>query len=187
MILLYTRSWKWLLARGVLALLFGVAALVWPALSLAVLVGLFAAFALLSGLVAVWAAVRYRSGTQRWWLLLLQGVLGVVAAVLAVAWPEITALVLLALVAAWAILTGVIEIILAVRLRRDIEGEWLLGLGGLLSVVFGVLLVVLPSAGLLALAWLVGLWAIVYGLTLAALAFKLRKMERWAEETFASL
>lgn len=186
MVLLYTRSWKWLLVRGVLALLFGIAALVWPALSLAVLVGLFAAFALLSGVLAVWAAVKHRATYRRWWLLLLQGLLGVAAAVLALVWPEITALVLLVLVAAWAIVTGALEIVLAVRLRREIEGEWLLGLAGLLSVVFGVLLVAVPSAGLVALAWLVGLYAIVYGVVLVVLALKLRKLERWAEETFAA-
>lgn len=187
MILLYTRSWKWTLVRGVLALLFGLAALFWPALSVAVLVGLFAAYALISGGLMAWTAVKLRETYRRWWLLLIQGVLGIVAAVLAVLWPEITALVLLVLVAAWSIVTGALEVVLAVRLRREIEGEWLLALAGVLSVAFGVLLVLMPEAGLLTLGILVGVYALLYGALLVALALRLRKLERWAEETFAAL
>ena len=94
---------------------------------------------------------------------------------------------LLALVAAWSIVTGALEVVLAVRLHREIEGEWLLALAGVLSVAFGVLLVLMPEAGLLTLGILVGVYAILYGALLVALALRLRKMERWAEETFAAL
>jgi len=169
-----TRSW-WILAiRGIAAILFGIAAFVWPSITLAALVLLFGAYALVDGIFAVSAGISVRKEQERWWMMILEGLAGIVLGVLTFLWPGITALVLLYFIAAWSILTGAFEIAAAIRLRKEIEGEWLLGLAGLASVIFGVLLVVLPGPGALALIWLIGSYAIVFGVLLLALAFRLR-------------
>lgn len=167
-------NWWALVARGVIAILFGVAAFVWPGVSLTALVLLFAAFALADGILAIVLGVRGFRRDERWGAFLIQGILGIGIAVVTVLWPAITALALLFLVAAWAILTGVLEIVAAVRLRREIRGEWLLALAGVASVGFGVLLVIYPGAGILALLWLLAVYAIVLGILLVWLGFRLR-------------
>ena len=160
--------------RGLVALLFGVLTFVWPGISLTALVFLFGAYAFVDGLFAVAAALRSPEGYKHWWALLVEGVFGVIAGVLAFAWPGITALVLLYLIAAWAVVTGVFEIAAAIRLRKYITGEWLLALGGALSVLFGVLLAAWPAAGALAVLWLIGAYAVLFGVLLIALGLKLR-------------
>ncbi|MDT0632457.1 HdeD family acid-resistance protein [Rubrivirga sp. S365] len=164
------------LLRGIVAVLFGFMALAWPVLTLGVLVLLFGAYALVDGVVAVIGAVRYRDRVERWWLWLITGVLGIVFGVLTFFWPGVTALVLLWFIAGWAILTGISEVLAAVQFRKAIEGEWLLGLAGVLSVLFGVALLVWPGAGLLSLAWLIGAYALVTGVALVVLAFRLRSL-----------
>ena len=168
------RNWWALALRGVVAILFGLAALVWPGLTLTALVLLFGADALVDGVFAVVAAIARAGRERHWWALLLEGLLGIAAGVVTLAWPGITGLVLLLFIAAWAIITGVVEIVAAIRLRREIEGEFLLGLGGALSVLFGLLLIVRPGAGALAVAWLIGIYAILFGALLLALAVRLR-------------
>ncbi len=168
------RNWWLLLLRGVAAILFGVLAWVLPGASLAALVLVFGAYALVDGVLGVWVALQSRKENDHWWLLLLVGLLGIGAGVLTFAVPGLTALVLLFYIAVWAIATGVLEIATAIRLRKEIQGEWLLILGGLLSVVFGVLLVAQPGAGALALLWLIGIYAIFFGVLLVLLAFKVR-------------
>jgi uncharacterized membrane protein HdeD (DUF308 family) len=160
----------WVLAlRGLAGILLGIAAFAWPGITLLVLVILLGAYLLADGVLALIAG-----GLGRSWLLLLEGALGIVAGLLAVFWPAITAVVLLFLVAAWAIVTGVTELVAAIRLRRFIKREWLLVLGGVASIVFGILLVVWPAAGLLTLVWLTGAYALVFGALLLGLAFRLR-------------
>ncbi len=168
------RNWWTLALRGLLAILFGLAAFAWPGITLAVLVLLFGAYALVDGVFAIVAAVRTAERRGHWWVLLLEGLAGITAGILTFLWPGITAFVLLYLIAAWAIVTGVLEIIAAVRLRREIEGEWLLALSGVASVVFGLLLAVFPGAGALAVVWIIGAYALVFGLLLVALGFRLR-------------
>ena len=170
-----SRNW-WLVAlRGLAAIVFGVLAFVWPAITLWALVLLFGAYMLVDGIFAIVAAVRAAGREARWWLLLIEGVLGVLAGLVAAFWPGLTALALLYFVAAWAIVTGILEIAGAIRLRREIEGEWALGLSGALSLLFGVLLVVIPApAGLLSLVWLIGAYALAFGVLLLVLAFRLR-------------
>ena len=187
MILLYSRSWSGLLVRGLAAIAFGVLSLIWPELSLQVLVILLGAYFLLDGIVSVVAAVRWRKSHEAWWLLLLDGVFGIAFGIVAFAWPGITALALLFLLAAWAILTGILEIVAAVRLRKVLEGEWLLGLSGVLSVLFGVGIALFPGAGALALIAFIAAFAILYGVLLTALALKVRKLRKWAEEQFSSV
>jgi uncharacterized membrane protein HdeD (DUF308 family) len=170
-----SRNWWALALRGLLAVLFGLAAFFLPGITLAVLIALFGAFALVDGIFAIIAAVRTARRNERWWLLLLEGVFGVLLGVLTFIWPGLTALVFLYFVAAWAIVTGVFEIVGAIRLRQEIEGEWALILAGVLSVIFGVLLVVLPAeVGILSLLWLVGAYALVFGILLIILAFRVR-------------
>jgi uncharacterized membrane protein HdeD (DUF308 family) len=169
------RNWWALALRGVAAILLGILAFAWPGITLFVLVLFFGAYMLVDGIFAIVAAVRAAGEEDRWWLLLIEGILGVLAGLVAFFWPGLTALALLYFIAAWAIVTGIMEIVAAVRLRQEIEGEWALGLSGLLSVIFGVLLVVLPApAGLLSLVWLVGAYAVATGVLLLILAFRVR-------------
>ena len=177
-------SWWVLVLRGTAALVFGVLALAWPGITLLVLVALFAAYALISGVATVAGAIRARATDRRWWVLLLLGLVSVAAGVLAVFMPAITALALVLLMGANALVNGALEIILAVRLRRQVRGEWLLGLAGLLSVVFGVLVLLFPGPGALALVWLIAVWAIAIGMLLIAAGFSLRKRTRAAERRF---
>src|ERR671913_285847 len=170
-----SRNWWMLALRGLAAMVFGVLAFVWPGITLWALVLLFGAYMLVDGIFAIVAAVRAAGREARWWLLLIEGVLGVLAGLVAFFWPGLTALALLYFIAAWAIVTGIMEIVAAISLRQEIEGEWALGLSGLLSVIFGVLLVVLPApAGLLSLVWLIAAYAAATGVLLLILAFRLR-------------
>lgn len=173
MLTMLARNWWMLAVRGAAAILFGIGAFVWPGLTLSVLVLLFGAYALVDGVFALVAGVIDRGG-QRWWVLLLEGLAGIVVGVLTFLWPGVTALVLLWLIAAWALITGAFEIAAAVRLRKEIEHEWSLGLAGLASLIFGALLFAMPGAGALALVWMIGAYALVFGALLLVLAFRLR-------------
>jgi len=174
MIGVLARNWWALALRGFLALLFGFLAFAWPGLTLAALVILFGAYVLVDGIFALVAAVRAAEAHERWWMFVLEGIAGVAAGLITFMWPGITGLVLLFLIAWWAIITGVFEIGAAIRLRREMAGEWALGLGGLASVIFGLLLLFRPGAGALAVIWLIGLYAVVFGVLLLMLAFRLR-------------
>jgi uncharacterized membrane protein HdeD (DUF308 family) len=168
-------NWWLLLLRGVAAIVFGVLAFIWPGVTLAVLVLFYGAFALVDGAFALAAAIMGKGGMgPRWWLVIV-GLLGIGAGVLTFLWPGITALVLLVFIAAWSIMSGIFQIIGAIQLRREIDNEWLLVLAGLMSVVFGILLLAWPATGLLALVWLIGTYAVLYGALLVGLALRLRK------------
>lgn len=173
MLYVMANNWWAFLVRGALAILFGIAALVWPEITLTVLVLLFGAFAIVDGIVVIVAAFRDRRGIN--WALLLWGAVGVLIGIVALVWPEITAVALVWVIAAWAVVTGAIAIWSAIALRREIENEWLLGLSGLLSVAIGILFFVNPGAGALSLVWLIGIYAIVLGVLLVILAFRLRR------------
>ena len=178
MVIVLTRNWWALAIRGLLAVVFGILAFLLPGVTLAALVLLFGAYAIADGVFAIIAAVKASGGARRWWWLVLEGVLSIAVGVLTFVMPEITALFLLYLIAFWAILTGVFEIVIAIRLRKEITGEWLMALSGIASVLFGALLVLFPGAGALAVIWWIGAFAIVFGVLLLALAFKLRNWER---------
>ena len=172
-----TRNWWALALRGICAILLGLAAFVLPGVTLAVLVALFGAYAVVDGVLAVIAGVRAAERHERWWSLILKGLAGIVAGVLAFVWPALTALALLYLIAGWAIVTGVLEIVAAVHLHRA-HGEWLLILNGVLSILFGLFVIVWPGAGVLTLLWMIGVYAIVFGAVLLVLAFRLRNLHR---------
>ena len=167
-------NWWALALRGVAAIIFGVLAFVLPGVTLAVLILLFGGYALVTGVLNVLAAVRGRGDDQPWWVLLFEGLLGVAAGIVAFALPGLTELALLYMIAAWAIVTGALEIVAAIRLRRGITGEAWLVLNGILSIVFGALTMLAPGAGALSLAWLIGAYAIGFGALLLGLSFRLR-------------
>ena len=166
------RHWWVVALRGLAAIVFGILAFVWPGITLTVLILFFGAYAIVDGVLALYAAFRSRG--QHVWASVLEGILGIAAGLIAFFWPGITALALLIVIAVWAILTGVMEVIAAVELRHVIRNEWFLILSGLLSVVFGILLLVQPAAGALALVWLIGLYAVIFGIGMLALAWRLR-------------
>ena len=175
---LLARNWGWVALRGVAALLFGLLTLFNPAITLAVLVLLFGAYALADGIFTVVSAIANRRGEPHWVALLVGGLASLVVGVGTFLMPGVTALVLLYFIAAWAIIRGAAEIATAVRLRKVMTGEWLLALAGALSVLFGVLLIIRPGLGALAVVLWIGAYAIVLGVVLLALALRLRAWGR---------
>jgi uncharacterized membrane protein HdeD (DUF308 family) len=171
------RSWWLLLLRGIAAVAFGVLTFVWPQISLLTLILVYGVYALIDGVLALIAAIRGGGFVPRWWLA-LGGVVSILAAVVAFAWPGLTALVLVYLIGFWSILRGVLEIIGAIRLRKEIANEWTLGIAGALSVIFGLILVFMPGAGAIGLLWLIATWAVLFGLLLIWVAFKVRKLAK---------
>jgi uncharacterized membrane protein HdeD (DUF308 family) len=165
------RVWWTLVLRGAVAVLFGLAALFWPGKTLFVLILFFGAYTLVDGIFAIVGGIM---DSSRRWLLLIEGVLGVAAGLILLARPGLGALVLLYVIAIWAVVTGVMEIFAAISLRREIDNEWLMILGGALSVLFGLILAFLPGAGLLTLTWLIGAFAIVFGIAFIVLGFRVR-------------
>ncbi len=170
------QHWWALVVRGLVAILFGLAAFLVPAITLRALVLLFGAYALVDGIFAVVAAIRKHEEHGRWWALLLEGIAGIVVGVLTFVWPAVTTFVLLYLIAAWAIVTGAFELAAAIWLRRIITNEFWLALSGVVSLVFGVLLIVWPSAGALTIVWLIGAYAILFGALLLILGLRLRRL-----------
>jgi uncharacterized membrane protein HdeD (DUF308 family) len=171
-----SHNW-WLLAlRGLVAIIFGLLTFIWPGISLFTLIMLFGAFALVNGVLSIFLAVRAPKGYPRFGSLLLGGLCGIFAGILTLIWPGLTALGLLIMIAAWAIVTGILEVVAAIKLRKEIKREWLLIVAGLCSVVFGVLLMLMPGPGALVLVLWIGAYALVVGLLLIVLAFKVRRL-----------
>lgn len=167
-------EWGWVALRGVVALIFGVVALAMPGLTLALLVLFWGAYALIDGVAALIAGFRMRDDGKPLWSLIVVGLLGIGAGAVTFFWPGLTALTLVLVIGGWAIAIGIFQIVAAVRLRRRIQGEWLHALSGVLSVVFGIAMVLQPGAGAIALAWIIGWFAVVFGVLLIAMAFRLR-------------
>jgi uncharacterized membrane protein HdeD (DUF308 family) len=171
-----SENWWVLALRGLLAVLFGFAALVLPLGTIEAVGRLFGVYAILEGVLVVLIGIR---GERYRGAFIAEGAFGIVAGLVALASPAVTALVLLYVVAIWAILSGVAEMVAAVALRREIEGEWALFLVGVVSVALGVAMAFLPGVGLLSLIWLVGLYALFIGVALIMLAFRVRGMRGW--------
>src|SRR5262245_60291829 len=170
-----SRSWWVLLLRGLVAILFGVLTWFRPGITLAALVILFGAYALVDGILDAWTAIAGRKQHEYWWATLLSGLVGIFIGILTLARPGITALPLLFYIALWAIARGVLEIVAALRLRKEIKNEWLLVLAGVASVLFGAILIARPGTGALAVIWLIGVYAFAFGILLVMLAFKARR------------
>jgi len=175
-----SRNWWVLLLRGLVAIAFGVLAWLQPGISLATLVLLFGAYTMADGILGIWIAITGRQENEHWWVLLLGGLLGTGIGILTFLAPGVTALALLFYIAVWAVATGVLQIVAAIRLRKEIQGEWLLVLGGLATVVFGVFLMANPGAGALSLLWLIAAYAVAFGILLVLLAFRVRAFGRQA-------
>lgn len=169
------KSWWLLLLRGLVAIAFALLTWLQPAASLAAMVLVFGIYVLADGVLGIWAALSGRKNHRHWWVLLLWGLVSVAVGAMTFLAPAITGLVLLMYIAAWAIVTGVLQIVAAFRLRKEIQGEWLMGLMGVLSVAFGLLLVAQPGAGALAVAWIIATYAFIFGALTVMMAFKVRK------------
>jgi len=174
------RNWWVLALRGAFAILFGLVAWIWPGITVWALVILFGAYALVDGAIALYGAFRGVEGQSRGWLA-LTGACGIILGIVAMAWPGITGLALLMLIAAWAVVTGVFEIFTAFALRKQIDNEWVYVLTGAISVLFGVLLFVWPVSGALAVVWMIGFFSILFGALMVGAAFRLRKLAKEAE------
>jgi uncharacterized membrane protein HdeD (DUF308 family) len=183
MIRAISKYWWVFTLRGLIAIAFGLAALLWPALTLGVMVLLFGLFALFEGLLAI--LTSFGKGDEKGgWTLLIEGLAGILVCVIvllgasigSLLWPRVAAVMLVFYIAGWAILAGIFKIITAIRIRREIKGEWMLGLSGLISILVGLILIFRPGAGILAVAWLIGLFAIILGIFLTLLGLKLRGM-----------
>jgi len=168
------KNWWLLLLRGIAAIIFGLLAFAWPGLTLVTLILFYGAFVLVDGVLAVIAAITGGVPGSRWWLAII-GLLGIAAGLVTFTMPGLTAVLLLLFIAGWAIATGVFQIIGAIKLRKEIDNEWLLILGGIISVLFGVSMMLAPGAGALALVWVIGAYSVVIGAIFVALALRLRK------------
>ena len=175
---LMTQNWWVIALRGLVAVLFGIATFMWPGITLWVLGALFGAYALTNGIFAVIEAFRRDASRERWRPLLFEGVVGILIGAVTLTWPGLTAMGLLYLIAFWAIMTGVFEIITAIRLRHEISGEWIMALTAILSMAFGFLLVAFPAQGALSIILIIGAFVFASGALMIALAFKLRTLRR---------
>lgn len=169
-----SRNWWVLVLRGLAAIVFGIVAFVWPGITLVTLVLFFGAYALVDGLFSIYTGLTHMGDSRRWWLLALEGLAGVAVGILAFAWPAAATVALVSLIAAWAVVTGVLEIAAAIRLRREISNEWLLALGGAASILMGILLMVQPIIGSVALVWTMAGYALFFGVMLILLGFRLK-------------
>ncbi|MGH8680179.1 MAG: HdeD family acid-resistance protein [Burkholderiales bacterium] len=168
------KNWGWIALRGVAAVIFGVLAFAWPVKAVVVLVLFFGAYALVEGIFALITAFKVRDRGKPMWTFVAIGILGVAAGILTFLWPGITALALLTLIAVWAFFMGIFQIVAAVRLRKEIDHEWLLGLSGVLSVIFGAVMLARPVEGLIAVIWIIAAYSVVFGILLITLAYRLK-------------
>ena len=168
------KNWWLLLLRGIAAVIFGVLAFAWPGLTLLTLILLYGAYAFSDGVIAIIAAIKGEAPGARWWLATV-GILGIAVGALTFIMPGMTALILLFTIGGWAVAIGVLQIIGAIRLRHEIDNEWLLVLSGVVSVLFGIAIISQPAAGALGLVWLIGTYAVIAGVLYIGLALRLRK------------
>jgi uncharacterized membrane protein HdeD (DUF308 family) len=171
-------NWWALALRGVAGILFGILAFVLPGAAITALAIVFGAYAFVDGVFTLVHAVRGGRNQPRWGAMIFEGILGVAVGVLTFLLPVVTVLWLVLVVALWAVITGVLKIMTAIRLRKEITNEWLLGFTGAASILFGVALWWAPIAGAIVLAWWIGAYAFIAGILMIAVAFKLR---RWAQ------
>jgi uncharacterized membrane protein HdeD (DUF308 family) len=176
MLMTLAQNWWAIVLRGVFAILFGLGTFFWPGITLVVLILLYGAYALADGVMAVlWAVAGRRDGPFPWGVF-LAGLAAIAAGLVTILWPGVTALVLLYLIAGWAIVRGVFEVVAAIQLRRELTHEWLLAGIGVLSILFGVALIVAPGAGALVVIWWIGAFALVAGIMMVSLGFRLKGM-----------
>ncbi|MBO9155147.1 HdeD family acid-resistance protein [Chitinophaga sp. GCM10012297] len=170
------KYWWLIVLRGVLAVLFAVVAFLWPAITLAILVIFLGAYLLVDGLFALIHGFRVMKTDSSWWGFVLLGLAGIAAGLVCLFMPGITALFLVTLVALWSLVTGILEIVIAIRLRKELTGEWMLIVAGIFSVIFGILLFMQPLAGVVVISWWLGVYALFLGIFLLSVGFRLKKV-----------
>ena len=170
-----TRNWWLVVIRGLLAIMFGLIAFLWPDLAWLVLILMFGVYAIVDGVFAMLSSVTRSRYSSRWWVFLLEGIVSVAAGTVVLLRPELASFALIVVIAVWAILTGILEIVGAIRLRREITNEWMLGFGGFVSIVLGVLILFQPETSGLVITLMIGTYALIFGILLVALGFRLRR------------
>jgi uncharacterized membrane protein HdeD (DUF308 family) len=169
------RNW-WLVAlRGVAGILFGIMAFIWPGTTLTALVLLLGAYLFIDGIATIAHSISARKVNDVWWLMLLEGIATLIFGALTLFWPGLTGILLISMIAVWSIITGVLEIVSAVRMRKVIDNEWMLIISGIFSVLFGLALIIFPLAGAISIAFIIGTYAIIFGIFTLMFAFRLRK------------
>jgi uncharacterized membrane protein HdeD (DUF308 family) len=167
-----SKNWWMLLIAGLAALVFGVLSFIYPGMTLAILVSFYGAYALVDGIFRVIASVNQGERGQPWGFLLISGIISILAGIVTFFYPGITAAVLYWIIAIWAIVHGILEIAAAIQFRRIVPHDWALALGGVLSILFGVLLFLYPASGILTLIWLIAIYAVLYGIVQIMLAVR---------------
>ncbi len=175
-------NWWGMGIRGVITALFGVAAIIWPDITLAVLIGLFGLFMLADGVIAFISAIRAGQQGQRWWTYIVEGIVEVGIGIAVFSVPQVTAVILLYFIAFWAIFIGIWRIATAIELRREIEGEWLWGLSGLVALLFGFAILAFPAAGALTLVRVIGIFALAFGIFSIIMSFRVRSWQHEIED-----
>lgn len=168
-------NWWVLLLRGIAAIVFGVLAIALPGLTLFMLVITFGIYVIFDGVVEIWSGFTTRETNDRWWVDILIGLAGIIAGILIMSLPGVTAVVAIYFIGAWMVVMGILQIISALRVRAEIDNEWWLVLSGLLSVIVGLYFIAFPGDGAVSLVWLIGIYAILFGVILVVLAFRARK------------
>jgi uncharacterized membrane protein HdeD (DUF308 family) len=174
----FANSWWSLVLRGVAAILMAIVTFLSPGITLLALVLLFGAYALIDGILNIAGAWRAAEANEKWVAFLIEGIAGIIAAAATIFWPAITVVALVYIIAAWSLITGMLEIAAAIRLRKYITGEWLLALMGVISILFGVALMAFPITGALALTIWIGVYALLIGGLLIGLGIRLRTLAR---------
>jgi uncharacterized membrane protein HdeD (DUF308 family) len=168
------KHWWQVAVRGLIALIFGIMLLAWPGISLFIFAILFGAFAFVDGIFTLVAAVNYKAGAGRRAWLFVRGILGIIVGIITFFWPAITMLALVLLIGAWALIAGIMELNFAFRAVRETGAKWLFAVSGILSIILGILLLVSPIAAAIAVIWVIGAYAVIVGIVLIVLGFRLR-------------
>jgi len=175
-ILALISKYRWvMLLRGVLAIVVGIIAIVWPGVTLLGLIWLFGAYAIGDGAVEIWSGFQNRSNHDRWWVEILIGLAGIVAGVLVISWPGLSTMALMYLIAAWMLVMGVLQVVYAIRVRKEISNEFCIILSGALAVALGLFFFAFPGDGAVSLVWLIGIYAVFFGVLLVIFSFRARK------------
>lgn len=178
MIIMISRKWWTWILRGVLAVLAGVVALIWPNISIQAILILLGIYLIADGLLTAAVSILHRRQAANWWFFLAEGVMGLVIGFFALVFPHIMAVAVVYLVAFWALVTGILEILAAVQLRRQMAGEWLLLLAGILSLIIGIVFIVLPHAGIVLIVWLLAFYLILFGVLMTVLGIRMRSYRK---------
>ena len=168
------QGWWLFLLRGIAAIIFGILAIAWPGLTLFVLIISFGVWVMFDGVVEIWNGFTNREGHDRWWVDILLGLAGIIAGILIISLPGITAVVAMYYIGAWMVVTGLLQIFYAIKLREEISGEWFMVLTGVLSVILGIIFFIFPGGGAVSLVWLIAIYAILFGIILVIFSFRAR-------------